>query len=64
MERRCEIFTGNLSGPSYDFVRCGGDPFGMLPLDGGRSSVGRAPVCGTGCRGFESRRSPHFYKEV
>jgi hypothetical protein len=27
-------------------------------LHGGRSSVGRAPVCGTGCRGFESRRSP------
>lgn len=28
--------------------------------DGGRSSVGRAPVCGTGCRGFEPRRSPHM----
>ena len=28
------------------------------PSHGGRSSVGRAPVCGTGCRGFESRRSP------
>lgn len=27
---------------------------------GGRSSVGRAPGCGPGCRGFESRRSPHF----
>lgn len=26
---------------------------------GGRSSVGRAPDCGSGCRGFESRRSPH-----
>ena len=26
---------------------------------GGRSSVGRAPVCGTGCRGFDPRRSPH-----
>jgi hypothetical protein len=25
---------------------------------GGRSSVGRAPVCGTGGRGFEPRRSP------
>ena len=25
---------------------------------GGRSSVGRAPVCGTGCRGFDPRRSP------
>jgi hypothetical protein len=27
---------------------------------GERSSVGRAPVCGTGCRGFESHRSPHI----
>ena len=27
---------------------------------GGRSSVGRAPVCGTGCRGFEPRRPPHW----
>ena len=25
---------------------------------GGRSSVGRAPGCGPGRRGFESRRSP------
>ena len=28
---------------------------------GGRSSVGRAPDCDSGCRGFESHRSPHFY---
>ena len=28
---------------------------------GERSSVGRAPVCGTGCRGFKSRRSPHHF---
>ncbi len=27
---------------------------------GGRSSVGRAPDCGSGCRGFEPHRSPHF----
>ena len=26
--------------------------------DGERSSVGRAPVCGTGCRRFEPDRSP------
>ncbi len=32
----------------------------MPPQRGGRSSVGRAPVCGTGCRGFDPRRSPHF----
>ena len=27
---------------------------------GGRSSAGRAPGCGPGCRGFNPRRSPHF----
>ncbi len=26
---------------------------------GGCSSVGRAPDCDSGCRGFESRHSPH-----
>src|SRR5256885_2800076 len=34
----------------------------MLCFDGGRSSVGRAPGCGPGCRGFESRRSPVLEK--
>jgi len=37
-------------------------PCRRLPIDlrrrGGRSSVGRAPGCGPGGRGFESRRSP------
>ena len=28
--------------------------------DGGRSSVGRAPDCDSGRRGFESHRPPHF----
>ena len=28
--------------------------------DGERSSVGRAPDCDSGRRGFESHRSPHF----
>jgi hypothetical protein len=32
------------------------------PKHGGRSSVGRAPDCGSGCRGFESHRSPHYKK--
>ena len=27
---------------------------------GGRSSIGRTPDCGSGCRGFKSRRSPHL----
>ena len=27
---------------------------------GERSSVGRAPDCGSGCRGFEPHRSPHL----
>ena len=27
---------------------------------GGRSSVGRAPDCDSGRRGFESHRPPHF----
>ncbi len=33
----------------------------LIPLHsqhGERSSVGRAPDCGSGCRGFESHRSP------
>ena len=30
------------------------------PLYGGNSSVGRAPDCDSGCRGFEPRFSPHF----
>ena len=31
---------------------------------GERSSVGRAPGCDPGCRGFESRRSPQVLKKV
>lgn len=30
-------------------------------INGGCSSVGRAPVCGTGCREFEPHRPPQFY---
>ncbi len=35
---------------------------GMLKIftSGGRSSVGRASVCGTECRQFDPGRSPHF----
>ena len=34
--------------------------FVKLNGNGERSSVGRAPVCGTGCRRFEPDRSPHL----
>jgi len=30
---------------------------------GGCRSAGRAPGCGPGCRGFETRYSPHFDAE-
>ena len=30
-------------------------------FNGGRSSVGRAPDCDSGCRGFDPHRSPHFW---
>ena len=32
---------------------------GKSPTYGGYSSVGRAPDCGSGCRGFESLYPPH-----
>ena len=31
---------------------------------GERSSVGRAPDCDSGRRGFESHRSPHFFGKI
>ena len=33
---------------------------GNILLYGGYSSVGRAPDCGSGCRGFESLYPPHL----
>jgi hypothetical protein len=33
-------------------------------FNGGRSSVGRAPDCDSGCRGFDPHRSPHFSRVV
>ncbi len=33
----------------------------MKQINGERSSVGRVPDCGSGCRGFESHRSPQPY---
>ena len=32
-------------------------------LHGGRSSVGRAPDCGSGCRGFDPHRSPYLKRK-
>lgn len=32
---------------------------GILIVNGERSSVGRAPGCGSGGRGFDPHRSPH-----
>ena len=32
--------------------------------DGGCSSVGRAPACGAGCRGFKSRQPPRWLLSV
>lgn len=44
--------------PGYSHGRC----IGPNKRYGGRSSVGRAPDCDSGCRGFKSRRSPHCLK--
>ena len=30
-------------------------------FNGGRSSVGRAPDCDSGCRGFDPHRSPQIF---
>ena len=48
-----------LSGAPYD-PYCGLDVIQVLQVDGGRSSVGRAPDCDSGRRGFESHRSPQL----
>ena len=40
------------------------DSCGTNQFDGGRSSVGRAPGCGPGGRGFKSRRSPQKFQGV
>ena len=48
-------------------LKCGENTLGIfcriisdVSEHGGRSSAGRAPGCGPGCRGFEPRRSPHI----
>ena len=33
-------------------------------INGGRSSVGRAPDCDSGCRGFKSHRPPHLLSDM
>ncbi len=37
------------------------NPAGRAKKYGGRSSVGRAPDCDSGCRGFDPHRSPHLH---
>ena len=37
--------------------------FEPLCPDGGHSSVGRAPDCDSGCRGFNPRWSPQFFSD-
>jgi hypothetical protein len=51
-EHRPRILTGTPHRPT------------SRPLCGGHSSVGRAPGCGLGCHGFESRCSPHPWTET
>ena len=52
--RRCETTPKNRY--TFPCAACGGH--------GGCSSVGRAPGCGPGCRGFKSPHSPHEERPV
>ena len=64
------IYKGQLIG-SYEEVYLTNGYIDILPfslnltiiinLFGGRSSVGRAPDCDSGGRGFKPHRSPHLY---
>jgi hypothetical protein len=47
-------------GSNLNVSRIGAEIFVVLNNYGGRSSVGRAPDCDSGRRGFESRRPPQF----
>ena len=57
LSRRLQVRV--LSGVPYNW------PIGWsIQADyGERSSVGRAPDCDSGRRGFESHRSPQFFKK-
>ena len=50
--------------PGAPIIEMRQEPFGIMrqaeEINGGRSSVGRAPDCGSGGRGFEPHRPPHF----
>ena len=52
-------YTLSVAVPRYGVARVLLRPVVRPGSDGGRSSVGRAPGCGPGCRGFKSPRSPH-----
>jgi len=50
------VFPCASSGATVSAVLCG---LALARPHGGRSSVGRALDCDSGCRGFDPRRSPH-----
>ena len=47
----------------YVFTHLNGSTTIFLLNRGGCSSVGRAPDCGSGCRGFEPHHPPHLKGE-
>ena len=55
-----ENCSGKLSRRLEVRVLSGAPFFGARKVYGERSSVGRAPDCDSGRRGFESHRSPHL----
>ena len=58
MQREETAAPQNRSDRVFWAVKCRG----KLRTSGGSSSAGRAPVCGTGCRGFNPRLPPHPYE--
>lgn len=47
--------------PRFDSMLKQGFSAISIQVHGGRSSVGRAPDCDSGRRGFKSRRPPHVF---
>jgi hypothetical protein len=58
--RPCQPFgTRPRARPHFLLPGCRGIWYESVPVCGGCSSVGRAPGCGPGCRGFKSHHPPH-----